>query len=232
MWALGYSLDNLSLMALTLSVGFVVDDAIVMLENIVRHMEMGKPRMQAALDGSKEIAFTIVSMTLSLAAVFIPILFMGGIVGRLMHEFAVTIAAAILVSGLVSLTLTPMLCSRFLKPLHSVRHGRLYNVIESMFDSWLRLYGWTLKGTIRFKGTTMVVSALLLVGTVYLFAIVPTGFIPSVDTGQLNGQIEAMQGIGYEAMVGASEGSDGDPCPGRPNVASFTSNVGGLAAAA
>ena len=118
MWALGYSLDNLSLMALTLSVGFVVDDAIVMLENIVRHMEMGKTRMQAALDGSKEIAFTIVSMTLSLAAVFIPVLFMGGIVGRLMHEFAVTIAASILVSGLVSLTLTPMLCSRFLKPLH------------------------------------------------------------------------------------------------------------------
>ncbi len=120
MWAFGYSLDNLSLMALTLSVGFVVDDAIVMLENIVRHMEMGKPRMQAALDGSKEIAFTIVSMTLSLAAVFIPVLFMGGIVGRLMHEFAVTIAAAILVSGLVSLTLTPMLCSRFLKPPHSM----------------------------------------------------------------------------------------------------------------
>ena len=131
MWALDYSLDNLSLMALTLSVGFVVDDAIVMLENIVRHMEMGKPRMQAALDGSKEIAFTIVSMTLSLAAVFIPILFMGGIVGRLMHEFAVTIAAAILVSGLVSLTLTPMLCSRFLKPPHSVRHGRIYNAIET-----------------------------------------------------------------------------------------------------
>ena len=121
MWSLGYSLDNLSLMALTLSVGFVVDDAIVMLENIVRHMEMGKPRMQAAFDGSKEIAFTILSMTLSLAAVFIPILFMGGIVGRLMHEFAVTIAAAILVSGLVSLTLTPMLCSRFLKAPHSMR---------------------------------------------------------------------------------------------------------------
>ena len=118
-------------MALTLSVGFVVDDAIVMLENIVRHMEMGKPRLQAALDGSKEIAFTIVSMTLSLAAVFIPVLFMGGIVGRLMHEFAVTIAAAILVSGLVSLTLTPMLCSRFLKPPHSIRHGRLYNLIHS-----------------------------------------------------------------------------------------------------
>ena len=156
MWALGYSLDNLSLMALTLSVGFVVDDAIVMLENIVRHMEMGKTRMQAALDGSKEIAFTIVSMTVSLAAVFIPILFMGGIVGRLMHEFAVTIGVAILVSGLVSLTLTPMLCSRFLKPLHAMKHGAMYNAIERVFDVWLRSYGWTLKQTIRFKGATMV----------------------------------------------------------------------------
>ena len=159
MYVLGYSLDNLSLMALTLSVGFVVDDAIVMLENIVRHMEMGKPRLQAALDGSKEIAFTIVSMTLSLAAVFIPVLFMGGVVGRLMHEFAVTIGAAILVSGLVSLTLTPMLCSRFLKAPHAIRHGWFYNVMERMFDAWLRGYSWSLRQTIRFKGTTMVVSA-------------------------------------------------------------------------
>src|SRR4026209_2743871 len=182
MWACGYSIDNLSLMALTLSVGFVVDDAIVMLENIVRHMEMGKPRLQAALDGSKEIAFTIVSMTLSLAAVFIPILFMGGIVGRLMHEFAVTIAAAILVSGLVSLTLTPMLCSRFLKPPHSIRHGRLYNFIESMFDRSLRGYGWTLRQTIRFKGATMVVSALLLGGNVYLFGVGPKGLHPPAHT--------------------------------------------------
>ena len=225
MWACGYSIDNLSLMALTLSVGFVVDDAIVMLENIVRHMEMGKPRLQAALDGSKEIAFTIVSMTLSLAAVFIPILFMGGIVGRLMHEFAVTIAAAILVSGLVSLTLTPMLCSRFLKPPHSIRHGRIYNSIESVFDGSLRAYGWTLKQTIRFKGATMVVSALLLAGTVYLFQIVPTGFIPSVDTGQLGGQIETIQGIGFEAMV-AHQREIMSILARDPNVASFTSNVG------
>jgi HAE1 family hydrophobic/amphiphilic exporter-1 len=226
MWALGYSLDNLSLMALTLSVGFVVDDAIVMLENIVRHMEMGKPRMQAAFDGSKEIAFTILSMTLSLAAVFIPILFMGGIVGRLMHEFAVTIAAAILVSGVVSLTLTPMLCSRFLKPPHSVRHGRIYNGIERMFDLWLRTYAWTLRQTIHFKGSTMVVSALLLVGTVYLFRIVPTGFIPAVDTGQLNGQIEAIQGIGFDAMV-AHQKEVMAILEADPNVASYTSNVGG-----
>jgi hydrophobic/amphiphilic exporter-1 (mainly G- bacteria), HAE1 family len=226
MWACGYSIDNLSLMALTLSVGFVVDDAIVMLENIVRHMEMGKPRLQAALDGSKEIAFTIVSMTLSLAAVFIPILFMGGIVGRLMHEFAVTIAAAILVSGLVSLTLTPMLCSRFLKPPHSMRHGRLYNAIERVFDSSLRMYGWTLTQTIRFKGTTMVVSALLLVGTVYLFQIVPTGFIPSVDTGQLSGQIETIQGIGFEANV-KHQREIMAILSADPNVSSFTANVGG-----
>ncbi len=227
MWAFGYSIDNLSLMALTLSVGFVVDDAIVMLENIVRHMEMGKPRLQAALDGSKEIAFTIVSMTLSLAAVFIPILFMGGIVGRLMHEFAVTIAAAILVSGLVSLTLTPMLCSRFLKPPHSMRHGRLYNTIEAVFDGWLKTYGWTLKQSIRFRAVTMVVSALLLAGTVYLFRIVPTGFIPSVDTGQLNGQIEAMQGIGFDAMV-AHQKEVMAILAADENVASFTSNVGGF----
>jgi hydrophobic/amphiphilic exporter-1 (mainly G- bacteria), HAE1 family len=165
-------------------------------------------------------------MTLSLAAVFIPILFMGGIVGRLMHEFAVTIAAAILVSGLVSLPLTPMLCSRFLKPPHSMRHGRLYNVIEAMFDGWLRTYGWTLKQTIRYRAATMVVSALLLVGTVYLFQIVPTGFIPSVDTGQLNGQIEAMQGIGFDAMV-AHQKEVMAILASDPNVSSFTSNVGG-----
>jgi HAE1 family hydrophobic/amphiphilic exporter-1 len=200
-----------------------------MLENIVRHMEMGKTRMQAALDGSKEISFTIVSMTLSLAAVFIPVLFMGGIVGRLMHEFAVTIAASILVSGLVSLTLTPMLCSRFLKPLHGGRHGGFYNAIENVFERSLRWYGWTLRQTIRFKGTTMMVSAGLLVGTVYLFGVIPKGFIPSVDTGQIGGQIEAIQGIGYEALVGhvkevmAILEKD-------PNVAAFTANVGGQGA--
>ena len=135
MYLLGYSLDNLSLMALTLSVGFVVDDAIVMLENIVRHMEMGKTPMQAAFDGSKEIAFTIVSMTVSLAAVFIPVLFMGGLVGRLLHEFAVVIGVAILVSGFVSMSLTPMLCSRFLKPPHEQQHGRFYNLTERMFNA-------------------------------------------------------------------------------------------------
>lgn len=226
MWALNYSLDNLSLMALTLSVGFVVDDAIVMLENIVRHMEMGKTRMQAALDGSKEIAFTIVSMTVSLAAVFIPILFMGGIVGRLMHEFAVTIGVAILVSGLVSLTLTPMLCSRFLQPLHTMKHGWLYSVIERFFDRWLRGYAWTLKQTIRFKGATMAVSALLLAGTVYLFQIVPKGFIPSVDTGQINGGVEFAQGVGYETTVVRMRQLM-EMLQHDPNVAAFTADSGG-----
>jgi HAE1 family hydrophobic/amphiphilic exporter-1 len=226
MFALDYSLDNLSLMALTLSVGFVVDDAIVMLENIVRHMEMGKPRLQAALDGSKEIAFTIISMTLSLVAVFIPVLFMGGVVGRLMHEFAVTIGAAILVSGFVSLTLTPMLCSRFLKAPHAIRHGRFYNAMERMFDGWLRGYSWSLRQTIRFKGTTMALSALVLAGTVYLFTIIPMGFIPSVDTGQLSGQIETAQGLGFEATVARVKdvmnvlANDG-------NVAGYTANVFG-----
>ena len=227
MWLLDYSLDNLSLMALTLSVGFVVDDAIVMLENIVRHMEMGKTRMQASLDGSKEISFTIVSMTLSLAAVFIPVLFMGGIVGRLMHEFAVTIAASILVSGLVSLTLTPMLCSRFLKPLHGGHHGRFYNVIERMFEASLRWYGWTLRQTIRFKALTMAVSVRPAGRAPSTCSgSIPKGFIPSVDTGQLNGQIEAIQGIGYESMVGHVK-QIMDILSKDPNVQAFTANVGG-----
>jgi hydrophobic/amphiphilic exporter-1 (mainly G- bacteria), HAE1 family len=225
MYVLGYSLDNLSLMALTLSVGFVVDDAIVMLENIVRHMEMGKPRLQAALDGSKEISFTIISMTLSLAAVFIPVFFMGGVVGRLMHEFAVTIGAAILVSGLVSLTLTPMLGSRFLKAPHSIRHGRFYNVMEAFFDAWLRGYSWSLRQTIRFRAATMVVSLLLLVGTVQLFRVIPMGFIPNVDTGQLQGQIETLQGQGYEATV-AQIRAVMDVFKNDPNVAGYTANVG------
>src|SRR2546429_949535 len=143
MYLLGYTVDNLSLMALTLSVGFVVDDAIVMLENIVRHLEMGKSTLQAALDGSREIGFTILSMTLSLTAVFIPVLFMGGIVGRLLHEFAVTISFAILISGFVSISLTPMLCSRFLKPPHATRHGVVYNAIEKTFNFWLHVYDRT-----------------------------------------------------------------------------------------
>jgi HAE1 family hydrophobic/amphiphilic exporter-1 len=201
MYQLSYSLDNLSLMALTLSVGFVVDDAIVMLENIVRHMEMGKSPMQAAFDGATEVSFTIVSMTLSLAAVFIPILFMGGMIGRLLHEFAVTIGAAILVSGFVSISLTPMLCSRFLKPPQETSHGWFYNATERMFDAWLRVYDWTLQQSLRFRGTTMVVSILLIAGTVYLFGRIPKGFMPNQDTGMFQVQAEAPQGATYDEMV-------------------------------
>ncbi len=201
MYLLGYSLDNLSLMALTLSVGFVVDDAIVMLENIVRHMEMGKGPMQAAFEGSKEIAFTILSMTISLAAVFIPVLFMGGIVGRLLHEFAVTISVAILVSGFVSISLTPMLCSRFLRPPHSQKHGRFYNAFERMFDLWLRFYDVTLRFTLRHRAATMLASLLLLAATAYLFTVVPKGFLPSEDQGRFMVNTEAAQGISYEDMT-------------------------------
>ena len=201
MYLLDYSLDNLSLMALILCVGFVVDDAIVVLENIVRHMEMGEPPFEAALNGSREIGFTILSMTLSLAAVFIPVFFMGGILGRLLHEFAVTIAAAILVSGFVSLTLTPMLCSRFLRPPREERHGRLYDWTERIFQGMLRVYDRTLTWVLRHQRTTMIVSVLLLVLTLYLLGIIPKGFLPSEDTGSIFTFTEAAQGISFEAMV-------------------------------
>src|SRR5207249_2575532 len=200
MYLLGYSLDNLSLMALTLCVGFVVDDAIVMLENIVRHMEMGKAPMRAAYDGSGEVAFTIISMTLSLVAVFIPVLFMGGIVGRLLHEFAVTIGVAILVSGFVSISLTPMLCSLFLKPQHAQRHGRIYNATERVFEAWRRLYDRTLWTVLRFRAVTMAVSIVLLGATIYLFTIVPKGFLPSEDQGRFNLSTEGAQGLGLREI--------------------------------
>src|SRR5437660_1341988 len=201
MYLLGYSLDNLSLMALTLSVGFVVDDAIVMLENIVRHMEMGEAPMQAAFNGAREIGFTIVSMTLSLAAVFIPVLFMGGIVGRLLHEFAVTIGVAILVSGVVSLSLTPMLCSRFLRPPREEHHGRVYAGFGRFFDGMLRLYDRTLQVTLRHKLATMAVSGAVLAGTVYLFWVMPEGFLPDEDQGQIFIFTEGPQGISFDNMV-------------------------------
>src|SRR5437588_6919224 len=201
MYLLGYSLDNLSLMALTLSVGFVVDDAIVMLENIVRHMEMGERPMQAAFNGAREIGFTIISMTLSLAAVFIPVLFMGGILGRLLHEFAVTIGVAILVSGVVSLSLTPMLCSRFLRPPREEHHGRVYAGFERFFDGMLRLYDRTLQVTLRHKLATMAVSGAVLAGTVYLFWVMPKGFLPDEDQGQIFIFTEGPQGISFDNMV-------------------------------
>ena len=162
MYLCGYSLDNLSLMALTLCVGFVVDDAIVMLENIVRHMEHGEGVIEAALNGSREISFTILSMTLSLVAVFIPVLFMGGIVGRLLHEFAVTIAVAVLISGFVSLSLTPMLCSRFLRPPAEEQHGRIYQISERFFEGMRSAYEISLKWALHYRLTTLIVSILFL----------------------------------------------------------------------
>ena len=201
MYLLGYSINNLSLMALTLSVGFVVDDAIVMLENIVRHMEMGKSRMQAALAASREIGFTIVSMTISLVAVFIPVLFLSGIVGRLLHEFAVTIVVAILISGFVSLTLTPMLGSRFLKSEHESRHGAVYHLLEGGFNLLARWYEATLRIALRFHPVTMLVAVAMLVGTIYLFVNMPTGFIPSQDSGFTFGVVVGPQDMSFDSMA-------------------------------
>ena len=220
---LGYTLDNLSLMALTLAVGFVVDDAIVVLENIVRHMEMGKSRLMAALDGGREIGFTILSMTLSLAAVFIPVFFMGGIIGRLFHEFAAVIMVSILISGFVSLSLTPMLCSRFLKP-PTEQHNALYRASERVFDGMRDIYSWTLRGVIRHRFATLLVAAGTLVATVYLYGFIPKGFIPNQDTDQLAGSTEMPQEASYDAMVRSQErvaaivGAD-------PNVEAYFSMV-------
>jgi len=202
MYFCGFSINNITLLALTLSVGFVVDDAIVMLENIVRHIEKGEPVMTAALKGSREVGFTIISMTISLVAVFIPVLFMGGILGRLLHEFAITIGAAILVSGVVSLTLTPMLCSRFLKPIrHDAVHGRFYRAMERMFDASLGLYKRTLAAALRWRLTTMLVAVSMIGLTIWLLALVPKGFIPTEDTGRISVSIEAAQDVSFEAMV-------------------------------
>ena len=200
MFQYGYSVDNLSLMALTLSIGFVVDDAIVMLENIVRHMELGASPLEAGLKGSREISFTILSMTLSLAAVFIPVLFMPGILGRLFHEFAVTICIAILISGFVSLSLTPMLCARFLRPAGEQR-TRFYVASERVFDALLRLYERSLHWVLGHRRATMGVSLMILVATGYLFMWVPKGFIPDEDQSAIFGITEAPQGTSFEEMA-------------------------------
>ena len=225
MYLLGYSLDNLSLMALTLSVGFVVDDAIVMLENIVRHMEMGKGSMQAALDGSKEIGFTIISMTLSLVAVFIPLLFMGGILGRLLHEFAVTIGVAILVSGFVSLTLSPMLCSRFLTPPGRAQHGRIYAASERFYQGMLHAYESSLKWALNHRRATLIFSLLLILATAYLFVVIPKDFVPSQDTGQITGSTEAAQGISFQSMVDHQK-AVADVIRQEPEVEAFMAAAG------
>ena len=225
MYGLGFSVNNITLMALTLSVGFVVDDAIVMLENIVRHMEHGEKAMDAALLGSKEIGFTIISMTLSLVAVFIPVLFMAGMLGRMLHEFAVTITVAILISGAVSLTLTPMLASRFLRPPAEEQHGRMYNFMERFFDGMRNLYERTLKRVLRFRRTVMTVTFIMTAATVWLFAKMPTGLLPSDDIGAIFAITEGAQGVSFDEMKRHQQKLV-DIVFQDPNVESFMSFVG------
>ncbi|MFI5357633.1 MAG: efflux RND transporter permease subunit, partial [Opitutales bacterium] len=228
MYFFGYTLDNLSLLALTLSVGFVVDDAIVMLENIVRHIEAGQPVREAAFKGSREIGFTIMSMTLSLVAVFIPVLFMGGILGRLLHEFAVTITAAILVSGVVSLTLTPMLCSRFLRPHRkgdAEHHGRLYQFFERLFERMNSLYARGLHVCMRHRGATVAVAALMVVLSVVVAWRLPQGFIPTDDTGQIFAFTEAAQDVSFGEMM-RHQVAAAEIAAKNPYVDAFMSSVG------
>jgi len=225
MYLLDYSIDNLSLMALTLSVGFVVDDAIVMLENIIRHIEHGEKPLAAALKGSREIGFTIISMTMSLAAVFIPVLFMGGLLGRLLHEFAVTIMTAVLVSGFVSLTLTPMMCSRFLRPQAETRHNWLYRAFQTFFDRWLAAYEATLRVALRHQFAMLVLTVSVLVGTAALFIVVPKGFFPSEDTSQLFGVTEAAQDVSFEAMRDHQLALNAIAST-VPELTNFTSSIG------
>ncbi len=226
MYLCGFSLNNISMMALILAIGFVVDDAIVMLENIVRHMEMGKKPLQAALDGSKEISFTLVSMTISLAAVFIPVLLMGGVIGRLFKEFAVSICAAILISGFVSLTLTPMLCSRFLKPESGKKHGRFYNVTERFFDGMFKAYDWSLKRVLRHRFAFLMINAAILLITAYMFTIIPKGFLSNEDQGTIFTITEAPQGTSFEKMVEYQQ-QVADVLRESPYVRAFFSAVGG-----
>ncbi len=224
---LGFTVDMLSMMAMTLSVGFVVDDAIVMLENIVRHMEMGKTRLQAAIEGAREVGFTIVSMTVSLVAVFIPVLFMGGIIGRLLREFSITIAVAVLISGVISLTLTPMLCSRFLHH-EKEPHNAFYRWSERFFE-WLNsAYSRTLGAVLRHRRATLVASLALTAATVYLFAVMPKGFMPVVDQGFAFGGDEAAQDTSFDEMV-RLQSQVNVVLSKNPWVEHFGSGVGGLA---
>lgn len=224
MYVLGFSLNNLSLMALTLAVGFVVDDAIVMIENIVRYREKGMPMREAAEVGSREIGFTIVSMTVSLVAVFIPIIFMGGMIGRLLNEFAITISAAILISGLVSLTLTPMLCSRMLKETHGV-HGRAYRWSESIFDGMLRIYDRALVWCLRHQFFVLMTFVATLVGTVMLYQSIQKDFLPPEDTGRLLARSQSGIDSSYEALVGY-QAKVAEIAAADPNIAAVMSRVG------
>jgi hydrophobic/amphiphilic exporter-1 (mainly G- bacteria), HAE1 family len=225
MYLLDYSLNNLSLMALTLAVGFVVDDAIVVLENIVRHMEQGERPFEAAVKGAKEIGFTIVSMTISLVAAFIPVLFMSGMLGRLLREFAVTICVAILVSGFISLSLTPMLCSRYLRPPAQEKHGWLYHFLGRCLAAMNNGYEITLRWVMKHHVTTVIASLVVLVATIYMFGLVPKGFIPSEDTGQILINTEAAQGVSYEQMVNYQQQLAAIVAK-DDNVESFFSSVG------
>jgi multidrug efflux pump len=205
MYALGYSLDNLSLMALTISTGFVVDDAIVMIENISRYLEEGYSPMQAALVGAEQIGFTIVSLTVSLIAVLIPLLFMGDVVGRLFREFAVTLAVTIIISAVVSLTLTPMMCSRILRHNPEATQGRFYQASERVFESLIGFYGRTLKVVLRFQTLTLLVALGTLVLTIFLYIVIPKGFFPVQDTGVIQGISQAPASISFSAMAKAQQ---------------------------
>ena len=223
MYVLGFSINNLSLMAIILAVGFVVDDAIVVLENITRHMEMGKDRLRASLEGAKEIGFTVLSMTVSLAAVFIPILFMQGMLGRLFREFAVTVGAAVLISGIVSLSMTPMLCSLMLKPVHN--HGRVYQIFERGFD-WMRdLYGSTLRWSIRRPILMLIASIAVLILTGVIYKMVPQGFIPRQDTGVFFGNLRAPEGVPF-AELERRQQLVTDVIRKHPNVEAVLSTAG------
>src|SRR5205085_2316454 len=201
MYLLGYSLDNLSLMALTISTGFVVDDAIVMIENITRFIEEGHPPLEAALMGSKQIGFTIVSLTVSLIAVLIPLLFMGDIVGRLFREFAITLSVTILVSAVVSLTLTPMMCAKLLRHTPEAAQGRFYRASEHFFNAAIARYGTSLRWVLSHQTATLWIAAGTLAGTLLLYAIVPKGFFPVQDTGVILGVSEGPQSVSFAAMA-------------------------------
>jgi multidrug efflux pump subunit AcrB len=201
MWGLGYSLDNLSLMGLTIATGFVVDDAIVMVENVTRYLEHGDSPLEAALKGAQEIGFTIVSISISLIAVFIPVLLMGGLIGRLFREFAVTVSAAILVSTVVSLTLTPMMCAQLLRDPRGERHGRLYALSERFFDRMLAAYETGLRWVLRHRSITLAATVATLVLTGYLYVVIPKGFFPQQDTGFIVAVSEAAQDISFPAML-------------------------------
>ncbi|MDP2333600.1 MAG: efflux RND transporter permease subunit [Reyranella sp.] len=232
MYALGHSIDNISLLALTLAVGFVVDDAIVMLENIVRHIEAGEKPMEAAFKGAKEVSFTIVSMTLSLVAVFIPVLFMGGVVGRMFNEFGLVISIAILISGIVSLTLTPMLCSRLLKPVdHHEKHNALVRGFEWSFNKVSAGYAWALKRTVRLPRLVLGLTLGTFVLTVILFQVVPKGFFPTEDIGQIIGSSVGPDDASFDAMV-ARQSVLAEAIRRDPDVTSVVSTVGFGGAAA